>query len=88
MQRPRTVRLVEISSFTANPTDKRSKIAKVTPDGVAFLGRQMVELSQELGPIIKTLGHMPFAETLPHLERIREVLDAERDAVDAPPTDV
>lgn len=75
-------------TLTSNPKDKRSKIAKATPEGIAFLGQKMAVMGRDLGPIIAELGRFPFAETLPHLERIREALDAERDPVDAAPPQV
>jgi len=62
-----------------NEKDKRSKIVRITPQGGAFLGARMQEIGQSLGPIMQGLGMEPFTMSLPHLERIREALDTERD---------
>ena len=62
-----------------NPNDKRSKIARATDRGHVFLAENTVKVSDALKPVLSELGKEAFADTLPHLARIREVLDAERD---------
>ncbi len=62
-----------------NPLDKRSKIARSTPQGATFLSTCMEQMSLALGPILAELGQEPFQNSLPNLTRIRETLDSERD---------
>lgn len=69
---------------TPHPTDKRSKIVRMTAKGGPFLGDCMQRIGADLGPLLAEVGMESFATTLPHLTRIREALDRERDGpVDA-----
>ncbi|WP_214648728.1 MarR family winged helix-turn-helix transcriptional regulator [Ruegeria lacuscaerulensis] len=66
-------------TLEANPKDKRSKIARSTPQGAEFLETCMDRMSVALGPVLSELGPELFRETLPNLTLIRETLDSERD---------
>lgn len=71
-------------AVTPNPADKRSKIARLTSEGGEFLGTSAQVIGADLGPTLASIGIEAFADALPHLERIREALDQERDGpVDA-----
>lgn len=66
-------------SIEPHPRDGRSKVANATETGQIFLGECMEKMSAELAPIMSELSAKPFVEALPNLQRIREVLDRERD---------
>ncbi|GAA6159091.1 multiple antibiotic resistance transcriptional regulator MarR [Ruegeria sp. HU-ET01832] len=66
-------------TLETNPNDKRSKIARSTPQGAEFLETCMDRMSVALGPVLSELGPELFRETLPNLTLIRETLDSERD---------
>ncbi len=66
-------------TLEANPNDKRSKIARSTPQGAEFLSACMEQMSKALGPVLSELGFDPFHNSLPNLTLIRKVLDSERD---------
>lgn len=66
-------------SIEPHPRDGRSKVANATESGQIFIDECMKKMSEELEPIISELSVKPFVETLPNLQRIREVLDQERD---------
>ena len=68
--------LIEISP---NPNDARSKIARATSEGQAFLAQTMAELETALAPILQDIGFAPFTDSLPHLETVRMALDKARD---------
>ncbi len=70
---------LEFVTIEPHPDDGRSKIARATRDGQRFLQHCMENLSQELAPVMEELTAKPFSAALPHLQRIREVLDRERD---------
>ena len=66
-------------SITPHPQDGRSKIAIITKRGQKFLSTCMEQMSHQLAPVLSTLSIDPFLDALPHLERVREALDEERD---------
>ncbi|MCP5072992.1 MAG: MarR family transcriptional regulator [Rhodobacteraceae bacterium] len=67
--------LVEIG---ANPEDGRSKIVRVTTQGVAFHRRKLEELMPEMAMVLEQSGAEVFDEVLPRLAEIREVMDRAR----------
>lgn len=67
-------------TLETNPNDKRSKIARSTPQGAEFLRTCMEQMSKALGPVLFELGSEPFHNSLPNLTLIREALDSERDS--------
>lgn len=69
----------EFVTVEPHPIDGRSKVARATEKGRAFLGECMGRMSLQLAPVMAALTVRPFADALPHLQRIREALDAERD---------
>ena len=69
----------DLITLEANPNDKRSKIARPTPQGAEFLKTCMERMSESLAPVLSELGPEPFHESLPNLTLIRETLDSERD---------
>ncbi|WP_171123457.1 MULTISPECIES: MarR family winged helix-turn-helix transcriptional regulator [unclassified Ruegeria] len=66
-------------TLETNPDDKRSKIARSTPQGAEFLKASMERMSEALAPVLSELGPEPFHRSLPNLTLIRETLDNERD---------
>ncbi|WP_170429715.1 MarR family winged helix-turn-helix transcriptional regulator [Ruegeria arenilitoris] len=66
-------------TLEANPNDKRSKIARSTPQGTEFLRVCTEQMSEALYPLLSELGSDPFHNSLPNLTLIREALDQERD---------
>ncbi|WP_375280639.1 MarR family winged helix-turn-helix transcriptional regulator [Pseudooctadecabacter sp.] len=69
----------QLISLRPHASDKRSKVVQITPQGGAFLGEKMQQIGASLAPLVADLGLSPFADALPHLERIRTALDADRD---------
>ena len=69
----------ELVTIEPHPSDGRSKVARATPKGQQFLGTCMGKMGQELAPVLSQLTHRPFNDALPHLVKIREALDVERD---------
>ncbi len=70
---------LEFVSIEPHPEDGRSKVARSTKKGQQFLQECMGRMNQELSPTMAALTAQPFADALPHLQRIREALDKERD---------
>ncbi len=70
---------LEFVSIEPHPEDGRSKVARATPKGQDFLQECMGRMRQELAPVMSVLSTKPFTEALPHLQRIREAFDQERD---------
>lgn len=70
---------LEFVTIEPHPEDGRSKVARATKKGQLFLQDCMGKMGQELAPVMATLSTTPFAEALPHLQKIREALDEERD---------
>ncbi len=66
-------------TLETNPNDKRSKIARSTPQGAEFLKACTERMSESLAPALSELGSDPFHNSLPNLTLIREALDSERD---------
>jgi DNA-binding MarR family transcriptional regulator len=62
-----------------NPEDGRSKIVCATESGARFQGEVTGLLAQEMRPMVQELGFEGFAEAIPFLVRLREVLDHDRD---------
>ncbi|MCP5085360.1 MAG: MarR family transcriptional regulator [Rhodobacteraceae bacterium] len=63
----------------ANPKDGRSKIVRITPDGGAFHQGKLEDLMPEMARVLELTGGDVYADVLPKLEEIREVLDRARD---------
>jgi len=70
---------LEFVSIEPHPEDGRSKVARVTIKGQQFLQECIGRMNRELAPVMSTLSAKPFEDALPHLQRIREALDHERD---------
>lgn len=70
---------LKLVQIVPNPADKRSKIVRITGDGVDFLQARLDEVARGIRPVIDQLGTAPFRDALPHLARIREELDRARD---------
>jgi DNA-binding MarR family transcriptional regulator len=70
---------LEFVTIEPHPHDGRSKVARATEKGQQFLQQCLMQMGKELAPVMSTLTAQPFTEALPHLQRIREALDAERD---------
>jgi DNA-binding MarR family transcriptional regulator len=70
---------LELVSIEPHPNDGRSKVARATSEGQRFLQECMGKMGQDLAPTLAELTAQPFADALPHLQRIREALDKERD---------
>lgn len=70
---------LEFVSIDPHPQDGRSKVARATEKGGKFLQECMQRMGSELAPVMSELSTTPFSEALPHLIRIREALDDERD---------
>lgn len=69
----------EFVTIEPHPQDGRSKVARATENGQAFLQECMQKMGQKLAPVMAELTAKPFAAALPHLECIRDALDKERD---------
>lgn len=70
---------LEFVSIEPHPEDGRSKVARATIKGQQFLQECLGRMNQELAPVMSALSAQPFIDALPHLQRIREALDHERD---------
>lgn len=70
---------LEFVTIEPHPEDGRSKVACATKKGQSFLQECMAQMGQQLAPVMAALSAKPFTDALPHLQRIREALDKERD---------
>ncbi len=70
---------LQFVAIEPHPDDGRSKIARATETGQIFLRDCMGRMGRELAPVMAELTPLPFTSALPHLMRVREALDRERD---------
>ncbi len=70
---------LELVTIEPHPQDGRSKVARATQKGQAFLRECTGRMSREMAPVMSELGTQPFNAALPHLQLIREALDRARD---------
>ncbi len=62
-----------------NPRDGRSKLVMLTEEGRAFHGRAMAEVARNMEGLHARLAPGTLEALLPHLEHLREVMEALRD---------
>ncbi len=66
-------------SMTADPQDGRGKQVCITDAGVAMHGRALAAITPVMQQALSSFSVEEFADALPFLVRLREVLDAARD---------
>jgi DNA-binding MarR family transcriptional regulator len=76
LQQLEELRYVKIE---ADPTDARAKIVRVTKAGVRAREAAIKRVDPGMRALIDTLGARAFADALPFLVKLRQVLDAARD---------
>jgi DNA-binding MarR family transcriptional regulator len=62
-----------------NPKDGRSKLVRLTPAGRAFRDDAIARLAPAFGFVGENLTTEEILAALPVLEKVRKLLDAERD---------
>ncbi len=67
---------VEVSP---NPDDGRSKLVRLTPSGRSFRDEAIASLAPALGFVAAALTPAEIEAVMPVLEKVRKLLDAERD---------
>lgn len=78
-----TVQKLEAKGFILvepDAKDRRAKLVSITEAGLVARGEAILCLSPIVERARAALGNTPFAEALPHLERVRVWLDADRDS--------
>ena len=66
-------------TVTPHPSDGRSKLVRLTPEGRAFREDAISQLAPALQAIVDQVPLEELLATLPVLEKVRKLLDAERD---------
>ncbi len=62
-----------------NPEDGRSKLAYLTPEGRAFRDEAISSVGPAFRPIMEKLDPEFLKSLIPHLRKVRQVLDEARD---------
>lgn len=63
-----------------HPTDRRSKLVRLTPEGRAFRDNAIARLAPAFQFVIEGVSADELLAALPVLEKVRKLLDAERDS--------
>ncbi|HEV2899916.1 MAG TPA: MarR family winged helix-turn-helix transcriptional regulator [Pseudaminobacter sp.] len=63
-----------------NPNDGRSKLVRLTPAGRSFRDEAIASLAPAFGFVAEALTPAEIQAALPVLEKVRKLLDAERDS--------